>query len=56
MFTLGQAAIDGDNLNFTIAIPVAEFDAAALQRLIDLLAPSDAPAVLLADATRRTKS
>jgi hypothetical protein len=56
MFTLTSAAIDGDNLNLTLTIPVASLDAAALQRLLDLLSSAEVNAVLPAPPRRRDKS
>lgn len=56
MYTLVQAAINGDNLDLTLTIPVASLDAAALQRLLDLLSSAEVDAVLPAPPRRRDKS
>lgn len=39
MYTLTNVAVEADQLVLTVTTPLGSFDAVALQRLIDLIAP-----------------
>jgi hypothetical protein len=56
MYSLSSFTIDGDTVTVTLTIPATNFDAAALQRLVDLLSPAEVNSVALASTRGRSKS